>query len=341
MSSYGMLQKPTQSKRLPQGFTLIELLVVIAIIAILVALLLPAVQQAREAARRSSCKNNLKQIGLALHNYHDTHSILPPAIINSGHCSTCGDVKNTTGWTLLLPYLEEAAVYDQFDFDLTSSNSTNPSYSLTIVGDEATNNVVTSTRISTLECPSDPEGGTKSSTTDAWYYRQDAPRISYMFTAGYHTNYDRPYTYYKGSDPTRLGAFGNNGAAKFRDFSDGLSNSLLIAESWGGATRKTSSSFGPWGLKGVHTCCHARVVSGSDFTNPNSFNAYAAQWHINADYNGDGSGRQYAWGIGSGHQGGAQFLLGDGSVKFLSDSLDYKTFCFLNYIRDTQVISEF
>ena len=94
------------SKR--SGFTLIELLVVIAIIAILVALLLPAVQQAREAARRSSCKNNLKQMGLALHNYHDTYRVFPPGNVIKSH--------HSTAFLHMLPQLEMGNVYDQLDF---------------------------------------------------------------------------------------------------------------------------------------------------------------------------------------------------------------------------------
>src|SRR5229473_2794748 len=114
------------------GFTLIELLVVIAIIAVLVALLLPAVQQAREAARRSQCKNNLKQIGIALHNYHDTMNVFPPALISSGRCSPTTNavecalyrpVLNTTGFVLLLPYLDQGPMYNAYNFNVASSVS--------------------------------------------------------------------------------------------------------------------------------------------------------------------------------------------------------------------------
>ncbi|MFG0295400.1 MAG: DUF1559 domain-containing protein, partial [Maioricimonas sp. JB045] len=105
-----------------RGFTLIELLVVIAIIAILVALLLPAVQQAREAARRSQCKNNLKQIGLALHNYHDTHGSFPPGYI-ARYVSATDPASAETGpgfaWgTMILPFLDQSPTYNQLNFSL-------------------------------------------------------------------------------------------------------------------------------------------------------------------------------------------------------------------------------
>jgi len=101
------------------GFTLIELLVVIAIIAVLIALLLPAVQQAREAARRSQCKNNLKQMGLALHNYHDTVSVFPPGAFYHG---SNGAERYGTGFSfhvMLLPYLDQTPRYNAFDFNVT------------------------------------------------------------------------------------------------------------------------------------------------------------------------------------------------------------------------------
>jgi prepilin-type N-terminal cleavage/methylation domain-containing protein len=99
-------------KRERRGFTLIELLVVIAIIAVLIALLLPAVQQAREAARRTQCKNNLKQLGLAMHNYHDAHGMFPPGMVDDDAYPNGG---HTTGFTLLLPFIEETALYNSYN----------------------------------------------------------------------------------------------------------------------------------------------------------------------------------------------------------------------------------
>lgn len=341
-----------RSKHAVRGFTLIELLVVIAIIAILVALLLPAVQQAREAARRTQCKNNMKQIGLALHNYHDTHSVFPPALNHSGRDSSAtaanqifagnDRVMNTPGWVFLLPFIDQAAAYNQYDQSVCASNSDPYGYGL--AGNESANQQVTSMALPALECASDPSAGEVSSYDaggTSFYTRNNARRTSYIFCVGYNTDYDDSYKAKKVSDPLRIGAFGNSGAARFRDFTDGMSNTVVIGESWGGSDAKTSTHYGPWGLKGLHTCCHGRVVSGSAVNNPASFTPYAADWHINADYNGDGSGRQYAWGFGSGHAGGAQFVLGDGSVKFLSENMDYRTFVLMNYIRDGQVIGEF
>src|SRR5262245_47222432 len=130
-------------ERVRRGFTLVELLVVIAIIGVLVALLLPAVQSARDAARRMSCGNNLKQIGLALHNYHDTYLVFPPGNITDGDC--CGTPSRTV-WTIsILPYIEGLNLQNQYNFNKTNEDPVNA--------------FVRTQRVAPYECPSDPLKG--------------------------------------------------------------------------------------------------------------------------------------------------------------------------------------
>jgi prepilin-type N-terminal cleavage/methylation domain-containing protein len=335
-----------------RGFTLIELLVVIAIIAVLIALLLPAVQQAREAARRTQCRNNMKQMGLALHNYHDNFNVFPPALLNSGrynlatYTTATNPVLNTTGWVFLLPYIDQAPAYNQYNFNVCSSMSS--PYSLPVAGTDATNVAVTGMKIPMLSCPSHPNSDEVVSSTPgttAFYSTNQARRTSYLFSTGVFTDYDAPYAA-TGSD-IRQGAFGNSGAAKMRDLIDGSSNSVLVGEAWGGGRWKTSTSFGPWGLSGTHTCCHGRIVNGSATAlNSATVAAYAnannSAWNINAAWTvGDPLNQTYAWVFNSGHTGGAQFLLGDGSVRFLSQNMNYLTLCQLAYIHDGTAVGDF
>jgi len=339
-----MLTRPSGRR----GFTLIELLVVIAIIAVLIALLLPAVQQAREAARRSQCRNNLKQMGLALHNYLETSSVLPPALLHSGRYNnpsffTSGRVLNTTGWAMMLPYLDMESAYNQYDFNQCSSTSS--PYGIAVSGTDTGNaNVWKETPLSFMVCPSHPRGGERSTSGPGFYQRNNAIRTSYLFATGPLTDYDAAYGAY-GTD-IRQATFGNSGAARLQEITDGTSNTIAIGEAHGGDGYKTDTSYGPWGLTGTHTCCHGRVISSSTTSvDPTQFPAaYAQDWHINGAWSNslttapDALGRTYAWTFSSTHPGGAHFLMNDGSVKFYAQSMNYRLFCLLNYIHDGEVI---
>jgi prepilin-type N-terminal cleavage/methylation domain-containing protein len=328
-----------------RGFTLVELLVVIAIIGILVALLLPAIQAAREASRRASCVNKLKQMGLALHNYHDVHQTFPPALLGSGRYNNAsyhaarGRVKNTTGWALLAPHFEQGTLVDRYDFNVCSSMSS--PYGHAVAGNDSMNDGMYNARIPLLECPSHPEAGTVSSnnvgTASDFYTRRNAIRTSYAFSTGTSTDYDGPWSAL--SADMRQGAFGNDGAASMASLTDGTSNTLAIGESQGGRF-KTSTSYGPWGLTGTHTCCHGRIVSTSSsgivFTA-----AEVRDWSINGPWQNNALKQTYAWAFNSLHPGGAQFALADGSARFLSEDMDYATLCRLAFIRDGNPIGTY
>jgi prepilin-type N-terminal cleavage/methylation domain-containing protein/prepilin-type processing-associated H-X9-DG protein len=323
-----------------QGFTLIELLVVIAIIAVLIGLLLPAVQKVREAAARSSCSNNLKQIGVALHNYHTTVKRLPPAKINSGSYVLPANppsgynyypnkpykVYNHTGFTLLLPYIEQGPLYQKYDFNLPASNScwnvvseSSPyaqsqkflaNYPTGVTG--TTNAAVVATPISTYTCPSDTTPPTIDNNANPPYgpYASTGARSNYLFSCADADDYSAPYV------PSRSGAgmFGINGACRFEEVRDGTSNTLMVGES---RQMGVSSSYGPrWG-SGTHTSVTGLVYVGDLWT------------AINYPYSPTASGitaqLQYAWVFGSWHTGGANFVFGDGSVRFLTNSTPVAT----------------
>ncbi|MFO0958556.1 MAG: DUF1559 domain-containing protein [Isosphaeraceae bacterium] len=183
-----------------RGFTLIELLVVIAIIGVLIALLLPAVQQAREAARRIQCTNNLKQLGIALHNYHDTHSALPP-----GYIYRLGYPVGGFGWaSMILPQLEQGAIHASINFSLaawTSANST-----------------ACASRLGSFQCPTDY-------TTTRGYLERDGFRYAHSSYVGSFGPGDMDAT-----PEDRRGLFSRNSRTTFADVTDGLSQTLMAGE---------------------------------------------------------------------------------------------------------------
>jgi prepilin-type N-terminal cleavage/methylation domain-containing protein len=339
------------SRNVRQGFTLVELLVVIAIIGILVALLLPAVQAAREAARRMQCSNNLKQAGIAIHNYHDTYKVFPPALLNSGHVSQAyvtanfpEGPRNHSGWLFLLPFIEQQPLHDQINFNVATSERNNSS--LTPAPISVVNDPFTSQRVPGLECPSHPETGqTLVGTTQPYIFR-NARRTNYVFSSGEMT--DGNSNWQANSGDIRQGAFGNNGAANFAAITDGTSSSLAMGEAAGGR-QKTSTNYGPWGLQGTHTCCHGRVhTSSSTVLDATTFlpgaNCYDQNFNINSDYKNNlcagpvaaNFKKSYAWTFNSLHPGGAQFVLCDGSTQFLAETIDYLTLARLAFIHDGQ-----
>ncbi len=347
------------------GFTLVELLVVIAIIGILVALLLPAVQAAREAARRMSCGNNLKQQGLALQNYHDTYKSFPPALLNSGRYTggaTRTDqwgyregVRNHSGWLFLLQFMEQGPLADSLDMR-GPTNTSNPRAG----GPSPTGHplwarnraALVNQRIKILECPSGSHSGQLSTYlpgSTSFYTRDRARRASYLFCTGYWVDYDINWDYrleVSAYNAVRTGPFGNNSHCRFAQMTDGTSNTCAIGESSGGVTQLTSSHFGPWGLHGTHTGVHGRVVSGGgawmtdpSYRNRSNWIAWKRDWHINSAWQGRADGKSYAWVFRSQHPGGAQFVFCDGSVHMLTETMDYFIFCSMNYLNDGNAVT--
>jgi prepilin-type N-terminal cleavage/methylation domain-containing protein/prepilin-type processing-associated H-X9-DG protein len=299
-----------------RAFTLVELLVVIAIIGILIALLLPAVQAAREAARRVQCANHLKQIGIALHAYHDNHGVLPFASGYRYDPPGSWQVDSRTGtWAaFILPHMEQQAVYDLFDFDYRLSHPVNKKAVATV--------------IPTYICPSDPQ-----SAEPIFEYRDcivsslhPRPALGLWYPASMGpTHNDRcvycPLPKNTASDPdsyccqgynygsrepenNSVGMFGRFPiGVRFRDVSDGLSNTIAAGETLPGQC--------------VYNGAYAANFPLAGTTIPiNIFEVCLAPpgCHVRA------------CGFKSLHPSGANFLMGDGSVHFVNEFIDYRLY---------------
>lgn len=344
-----------------RAFTLIELLVVIAIIAILVAILLPAVQQAREAARRASCKNNLKQFGLALHNYHGTHSLFPSLAAKKANAANPS--WGAQAWeghsvhTMLLPYMEENAIYDQIDFDLSAG--------------EAPNTDLQRLSIPSFLCPSD----IKYSGPDTWsggsfagtnYVASTGTNLSYAVNAG-----------------VQSGHFNFDTSVGMRDLIDGSSQVIAFSERTKGDANNNRfgagdagkadprSALDPWRNTSswtaleienmVSTAC--RGFTPTSLPTPTGANTYSIggqSWMRGANAfmmfntvqvpNGEvpdcisGGGLTDGPGLvtaRSRHTGGVHVLMGDGRITFLGSAIDLQTYQRLGDIADGELVGEY
>lgn len=337
--------RSTSRPRSIHGFTLIELLVVIAIIAVLIALLLPAVQAAREAARRSQCVNNMKQIGLALHNYESVHSALPPSKIRNGGCACTAankpaqaSVLNTTIFTMILSNLEQTALHNAYNFVHPSSNNTYQNcYSVASGTTAYANSTVVGSLVSVYACPSDlsPEIVKPDDATTGAYSRINARRSNYLACAGQYVDNNCP-TSSGGTGFTSAlqGAFNNDTSVTFSQINDGLSNTCFIGES---PQEHSSTSYGPYWGAGCHTSTHAVVYNPSHAWAPTSIPNRSMLEVFG--YAPDPKQRPYAWRMGSKHPGGLNMLFGDGSVKFIKNTINPYTWWVLQTIAGGEVVS--
>lgn len=281
--------------RKSRGFTLIELLVVIAIIAVLIALLLPAVQQAREAARRTQCKNHLKQFGIALHNYHDAHQFFPPAAV-VGNVGANQDVARGWSWTqMLLPYVDQAPLYNQIG---VGQQNRVPQTAMGNTNDYTTANAgsiekLFTTNIAMFRCPS-------ASGDQVNKYEKNMGVLMYCLN-----NQVAPVP-----NPPR--------STRVSDFYDGTSNTVLMGEK--------ALMQGPFVAVGA-TWATSRICS-------NRLHIVAAQNNMNTPFDGshDAASNCYIENgspvnlvtravPASAHVGGCHFVMADGAVKFISENI--------------------
>jgi len=309
-------------RRKPMGFTLIELLVVIAIIGVLIALLLPAVQQAREAARRSSCTNNMKQLGLAIHNYHDAYKVFPTQTYHPN--PAC----NLTAWTaMILPYMEQSLIYDSINFNsLVYIPGSAPDLSFTCyLVSMAQNKTAYNRVISSYTCPSDVNVSGKGVEIYTVEPRGQSQCINYagVHAAPYAFPYVREgaFTYFTGVSTDTTAGFPLTRPLKA--FVDGTSKTLFAME-----TKSSQFYGGVW--SGCTWFSFMPIYNITTWGQPANWQYFSAPvimplYGINPLGSEKTEGNQPYWPIwfsASFHPGGVNSLLVDGSVQFLSNSLD-------------------
>ncbi len=309
------LMQKLQKKR--QAFTLIELLVVIAIIAILIALLLPAVQQAREAARRSQCKNNLKQMGLAMHNYHDVFGMFPLGT---------GWDDHDYGWgTRMLPYLDQAPLYNLIDFTVDDCGKllcSNDKWPISNAGVPRPN--IEGTILAAFICPSStlPNRSTgQGANVDT---SVGSGKSDYKACAGNDDWTDGIFNKPSDAVSSSGGPSGVTASTRIRDVLDGTSNTIAIGESsYYNAIDVDPTLEMPWGpATGGQNDRDFPIWAGAGGQDEQVFAKTDRRSPLNSRADDDG--------FFSFHVGGGHFLFADGSVHFLSENIDSRFGCSSN-----------
>lgn len=314
-----------------KGFTLIELLVVIAIIAVLISLLLPAVQSAREAARRAQCVNNLKQLGLGLANYESTNAVFPPAVLtypdgaNANACAGYWGSRLTSGFTMMLPYMEQTTLANAINFQLP------PAGAFLGVNSGPVNSTAFNVKINTMVCPSDaPYNPLLTASLNAY-----SPS-SYAMNMGTLDIFRYWYGCGAGS-PIEIpgdGAFAKNAAFGINTITDGTSNTIFIGEKsrfindpetnhwW-----NRSSWFGSATINGNATTRLQGMASTAPKLNagllvPEPGGTTAGTGWVDAWLYDPAQRNLGQFGFVSQHPGGGNFVFGDGSVRFIKNTID-------------------
>jgi prepilin-type N-terminal cleavage/methylation domain-containing protein len=338
------------------AFTLIELLVVIAIIAILIALLLPAVQQAREAARRTQCRNNLKQIGLALHNYHDNYQLFPMGWVDvvGGNNEPPGG----HGWAwsaYVLPYLDQAPLYNQFNFNTTP-------YACVVCTQPVTGNqALVGTPLTVFSCPSDTKPKTAANNTGSVGLGLGTAAIATSSYMGCRGAFEGAPCGISGTnvnvDARNNGLLVINRTRNFRDITDGTSNVIAVGEvRW----TQLMTVAGTNNVGSVRQYLYGNITNagGPDCTR-NGPNNNGSQLHLRTTHKKLNGPQLPASNLHrafhSMHVGGAHFLMGDGAVRFVSENIEntvtgytaalvngpYGLYQRLGAINDGQVVGDF